>query len=392
MGCTILLCSDLVLIVTGRGKLMHNTFLILGGYGNTGTLISKLLLERSSINIVIAGRDIKQAEAKASELNERYSTNRVSAIALDASDIDALKTAFKSIDLVVVASSTIRYTEQIAHAALDAKIDYLDIQLSSAYKLNILQSLEPEINRAGCCFITDGGFHPGIPAAMARYAARQFHTLQTANIGSVIRIEWNQYSFSESSLPEFAQEIRDHRPLVYTNGSWKESWSINKYFDFGGVFGKQRCVPMFLEEIRTLPGLIPSLKDTGFFVAGFNWFADYFALPFIMVMLKLLPNLSLRSMGKLLEWSLKNFSRPPFGVVLLLQATGIKDGTERQMELKLSYEDGYYLTAAPVVACLLQYLNGDRRVGLWLQANYVEPERFFQDMKEMGIKMEIGLR
>jgi hypothetical protein len=51
---------------------------------------------------------------------------------------------------------------------------------------------------------------------------------------------------------------------------------------------------------------------------------------------------------------------------------------------------GYVLTAVPVVACLLQYLNGScRRPGVWRQAAIVDPERLLQDIERMGVSVEI---
>lgn len=59
------------------------------------------------------------------------------------------------------------------------------------------------------------------------------------------------------------------------------------------------------------------------------------------------------------------------------------------MELMLSHEDGYMLTAIPVAATLLQYLDGSiARPGLWTQANLVEPVRLMRDMQMMGVQIQ----
>jgi hypothetical protein len=47
------------------------------------------------------------------------------------------------------------------------------------------------------------------------------------------------------------------------------------------------------------------------------------------------------------------------------------------------------MTAAAVVSCLLQYLDGGaRRAGLWCQAAIVDPVRLLADMAEMGVTVE----
>ena len=56
--------------------------------------------------------------------------------------------------------------------------------------------------------------------------------------------------------------------------------------------------------------------------------------------------------------------------------------------MKISHEDGYALTAIPVTACIKQYLEGNKKPGLHFQANFVDPPKFFDDMKEMGVEVE----
>lgn len=44
---------------------MAMTFLVLGGYGNTGRLIARLLLQESDVHVVLAGRSLERATAEA---------------------------------------------------------------------------------------------------------------------------------------------------------------------------------------------------------------------------------------------------------------------------------------------------------------------------------------
>ena len=39
----------------------------------------------------------------------------------------------------------------------------------STRKLDVLRGLEASIETAGRCFVTDPGFHPGLPAVLVRY-------------------------------------------------------------------------------------------------------------------------------------------------------------------------------------------------------------------------------
>lgn len=374
---------------------MHpKTILLLGGYGNAGRPLAGLLLQETNARLVLAGRSAEKAASAALELNRICAEERATSIVADASDPGSLKRAFQGIDLVVVASSTARYAGQVAGAALEAGIDYLDIQYSTQ-KITALKSLAMQITAAGCCFITDGGFHPGLPAALVRYAVPFFDRLEKANVGSVLKQDWASLSLPADTLVELIEEINDFEPLFFKDGRWKKARLSGmldyQSMDFGQTFGRQYCAPMLLEEMRSLPVTIPSLKETGFFVGGFNWFVDWLVLPLALIGLRVWPQGATKPLAKLMRWGLNAFSKPPYGIVLKLEAQGIKDGEAKTMELSLYHKDGYLFTAIPVAACLLQYLDGSiRQPGLWTQANLVEPGRLVQDMTRMGVQQIVS--
>lgn len=372
--------------------MMSQTFLILGGCGNTGRLVAELLLKQTDLNLVLSGRNLEKAEALAATFNQKYPGDRVSAMRVDAAEPQTLKEAFEKVDMVIAASSTSEYARNVAEAAIEIGIDYLDCQHSTA-KLHILNSLKEKIERAGCCFITDAGFHPGLPAALVRYSVPYFDSLEKANVGSLIKLNWKELSFSDSTVREMIEELRDFKLRYFKNGQWKDfEWSdSSKKFNFGWAFGKQATFPMFLEEMRTLPQAIPSLKETGFFVGGFNWFVDYIAAPLGVSALNLWQQKAEKPVEELLMWGLKTFSHPPYRTILLLEASGWKDEEYRTMRVEVSHEDGCALTAIPTVACLLQYLDSSiRKEGLWLQAHLAEPARLLKDMRMLGATVEIS--
>lgn len=367
--------------------------LILGGYGSTGFPIARLLLEHTDVSITLAGRNLDKARSAAEKLNAGQPVGRVSAVRADAGDGQSLHRAFLGMDMVVVASSTSEYAGIVARSALEAGIDYIDVQYSTK-KTSILQALAGEMERKNVCFITDSGFHPGLPAAMVRWVAGQYDRLESANVGSVIKIDWKALSLSPATMEEFVKEFTDFQALYFKNGRWQKigalAMMLPRFMNFGREFGRQYCLPMFLEEMRSLPGMYPSLSETGFFVGGFNWFVDWVLSPVILLGLRLFPEKGIRPLGRLMFWGLQSFSRPPYGTLLKLEARGRKDNVEHKMEITIAHPDGYALTAIPVVACILQYLDGSaRKPGVWYQAHLVEPSRFFKDMEKMGVQVEI---
>jgi len=118
-----------------NNKKKKKTILVLGGYGNAGRLITELLLQESATSIlIVAGRNLDRATSFVSELEQKSSayTERLQPAQVDASSLSSIQSAFQSIDMVVVASSTTAYTENILQAASDAKIDYFDIQVRTS--------------------------------------------------------------------------------------------------------------------------------------------------------------------------------------------------------------------------------------------------------------------
>jgi saccharopine dehydrogenase (NAD+, L-lysine-forming) len=367
----------------------NKKIVILGGYGNTGALIAKYLLQETNCEIILAGRNKAKAEQLASKMNDQPQGRRVSGAFADASEVESLKHVFANADMAIVASSTTRFTKEIASAALASRCDYFDIQFSNA-KINFLKSIENEIRSAGLCFITDGGFHPGLPAVIIRYIAEKFDRLQKAHVGSVIKINWRELSLGDATFAELIEFMNDFSGAVFKNGKWQKVRWLGMFdmiwMDFSEPFGKSYCVPMPIEEINSLPAQYSSLQDTGFYVGGFNWFVDWFLLPAIWPLYKLLGKSIVKPLSKVLGWGLRNFSKPPFGTRLKVEASGIKNGKHTSHGLILSHADGYVFTAIPVVATILQYLDGsDRKPGLWTQAHFVEPKRMLEDMQRRGI-------
>lgn len=370
---------------------MNKKLLVLGGYGCTGKHICHYVLQETNVDVIVAGRDLSKGEALATELNVQFGKGRVTAATADAASTDSLDAAFAGVDMVVVASSTVQYTENIARACIKAGTHYFDINISN-WKTAVLRKLAPEIEKAGLCFVTDGGFHPGVPAALVRYAARLFDELEHANVASVIQVDWDKYNVTDATTDEMMTEFLNIKSRYYRNGKWHnpKMWGMfdTKKFEFGKPFGKQTAIPMNLDEMECLPESIPSLLETGFFIGGFNWFTDWIVFPLAMAGMAISKHFT-RPMGRMLYWSMCKFSRPPYGTILQLKAHGTKNGHHYALVLQLEHKDGYVFTAIPVVACLLQLLDGSiQKPGLHLQALMVEPERFLADMERMGIEMK----
>jgi len=383
--------------------------LLLGGYGNTGRVLARLLVQNQKIDhLIVAGRNLQRAQefireaefhtgngyGSTKEDKHFHDTPRVSALRVDASDPwQQLAAVFQqhSVTLLVVACSS--NMTNLAQAAIHAKIDMMDLQYSRQ-KTQDLKELESEIKQAGCCFITECGFHPGLPAALIRYMhmVHPSEQITSAIVSSVIRLDWKhlETDLSPETMRDFAVEFADFSTLSYQNGTWKsEGFMFPKNVKFGPPFGNQPVISMYLDELQELPVLYPHLKDTGFYVGSLNCVVDWILSPIVLLALACFPRSARvqRAMGRLLHWGLRAFSKPPYGTVLRVETKG---GRHHHV-VTISHQDGYALTAIPVAATVQQYLDDDdggtnniRKPGLWLQGLVVDPVRLLHDMENVS--------
>lgn len=356
------------------------TILILGGYGYTGKLLARHLLAQTNANIIISGRNLEKAKAFARELdNPRVATRQA-----DAADFVCLHQALQGVTLCLVAAPTTHHAETVIRACIHAHVDYLDVQFSSK-KLSALYAVENEIVQAGLCFITEAGYHPGLPSAMVRYAAKKLDRIESALTAGYLNLKNIPYT---EAVDELMEAFLDYQAQVYKNGTWTKpsAWEMHQ-FNFGDMVGNRTCYSMFFEELRALPALYPHLKEAGFYISGSNLLTDLIITPLVLLGLKLAPKRGIRPLGKLMWWGMGK-SKPPYLVMLKVEAKGELNGRQTQVQISVAHPDGYELTAIPVVACLKQYLEGTaRKNGIHMMGHIVEPVRLFNDMQTMGVEI-----
>lgn len=363
---------------------------ILGGYGNTGKHIVRLLLGHTDAHIVIAGRHILRAREFAKECNEQIDKERVCATYAHAADAESVMHAFDGAQLLIVASPTGRFTEETATAALEIGCDWLDIQYYTP-KLAVLKSLAQRMEGAGRCFVTDAGLHPGLPALLVRYAATCFEVLEAAHVFAVFNL---QGGFPRTpSLYEFTRELMRSRCGAYREKQWRFFSGLGagemRQADFGFGFGTRLCTPIVLEEMRALPETFPTLREAGFYIAGFNWFVDWVVMPLLWLSGRVAPRLWVKPMAQLLHWGTRLYANPPYGAVVKLEACGWRGDQRQQLGVQLFHPDPYLFTATAVVAGVLQYLRGyGRKTGLWFAGHLYDPQEALRDMQAMGVKVQ----
>ncbi len=366
--------------------MQSKTILILGGYGGVGRSLSRLLLKETQVDIIISGRRKEKAEEYATQLNKEFPGNRVASRYADASNQESLIKAFQDVQLVIVLTTTPNFIKQIGQAALVSGCDYLDILVSEStfHDMDELASIQ----RQKRIFITQAGFHPGLPSVFVRYGAQYFDRYDRAIIAMAMNARFERAEQAAEIIPL----VSEFKAEIFKAGSWRKATYrdvIN--VEMGNRFGNMKLFPIRMEEIKLTQKMF-NLRETGVYVSGFNWFVDYFVMPFIMLTQKIKKGLATGLLLKLFTWGVNTFSSPYQGVVFLNEAEGMKDGKKIKVRIVAEHDDAYFFTAIPVVACLKQYLEGTLPTGLWMMGHVVDEKRLFSDMEKMGVKISIEVK
>jgi saccharopine dehydrogenase (NAD+, L-lysine-forming) len=215
-----------------------------------------------------------------------------------------------------------------------------------------------------------------------RRAADRFEDLRFAAVSTVIK----DPEIALGSALDVLRQVST-AASVYADGTWHEvSIMKTRQFDFGEPFGLQRCFPVDLIELRELPEQL-GLEQLGAYGAGVNPIVDLLAMTFGLAKLGRVEG-AVQLGARLLVRASRRFTKPPFGVQIKLEAEGAVDGAASRLDVLLSHEDGYELTAIPLVACVLQLLDHSiRRPGLHYMGSAVAPLRFFDDMRRLGMRV-----
>jgi hypothetical protein len=350
---------------------------VLGATGRAGRMISLSLVEHSGHDVVLIGRDKNRLEKLQKEIGS-VSTFFPAFTVVSIDNQLSLNIAFKDIDMLVIAISSVESLPNVIDAALESKTDCFDILLCSDRKRIILTSYQNRIYEAGIIYITDGGYHPGLPAAMARLAEWVSPSLSTINIYSSFGVDWGDKLFSEQEKIMFLKDVLSTKMCFLEEGQWRTGMKIMNFHLNGKT---QDFFPVDLDEIRELILYVPTLINAGFFIAGFGRFIDYIMMPIFVLLVKISPR-SIGIIARLFALTLKMLCRNENYALLHLSA----EGPHEEVEMTVSYGDAYGLTALPVVAFLNQYNNNERKnPGIYRQVFYVYPVEFIDDLQRMGV-------
>lgn len=177
------LISEMAVVETGDqiiyGKSMKR-ILIIGGYGNFGSFITKRLAKETNIQIIIAGRSLKKAQ----ELAEKLETaNNPETVMLDIQS--ALGEALARIkpDIVIHTSGPFQAQGyEVAEACIAQGCHYIDLADGRAFVEGIT-TLDAKAKEKGALVISGASSVPCLTSALVDHYRGEFQTLESLDYG-----------------------------------------------------------------------------------------------------------------------------------------------------------------------------------------------------------------
>ncbi len=154
--------------------------LIIGGYGNFGSFITKNLAKESNIQVIVAGRSIKKAQLIVSDL---AAVNRAQAVALDIrEDITGALQTIKP-DIVIHTSGPFQQQGyDVAQACITQGAHYLDLADGRQFVAGIVE-LNTKAKEKKCLVVSGASSVPCLTSALVDYYLPEFESLETLDYG-----------------------------------------------------------------------------------------------------------------------------------------------------------------------------------------------------------------
>jgi saccharopine dehydrogenase-like NADP-dependent oxidoreductase len=150
--------------------------LIIGGYGNFGSLIAEQLAQDAHIEVLIAGRDFKKAEVYAKTLK---SVQPVLPVMLDVSKDFAASLSLLKPDIVIHTSGPFQgQGYDVARACIAAAVHYIDLADGREFVAHI-DSLNEDAKAQNVLICSGASSVPCLSGALMDYYAPSFANIET---------------------------------------------------------------------------------------------------------------------------------------------------------------------------------------------------------------------
>jgi saccharopine dehydrogenase-like NADP-dependent oxidoreductase len=366
---------------------MIKRILIIGGYGNFGSFISKTLALEPCIQVIIAGRSLSKAKQFLATLK---SNNKAEAVVLDITT--DITNNLKSIrpDIVIHTSGPFQDQQyNVAASCIEAGAHYIDLADGRDFVDNIC-ALHGSAKEKNLLVISGASSVPCLTAALVDHYKGKFKLLETLDYGITTAQKTARGLATTKAIlgytgKSFKTLIDGKQTIIY---GW-QGIHLRKYKDIGWRFLGNCDVP----DLAIFPKRYPELKTIRFY-AGLE-------IPLIHITLWKLSWLVriglIRKLGKLAPALLRlSFLFDLFGTAnsaFHMELSG-KDHSERDktitFELIARSGDGPYIPCMPAILMAKKLASNElHRSGAYPCVGFITLEEYLNALRKMNISWQI---
>jgi saccharopine dehydrogenase-like NADP-dependent oxidoreductase len=226
--------------------------LVLGGSGAIGSEATRDLVSTSNFSGIVLG-DI--AIDRTNEFISRLGDKRLSAVKVDANNVQELADVIKNFDLVVCALP-FRYDYNVTQAAIKAGVNGIDVASTEDQF-----GLDDKAKKAGITYVAGCGATPGTTNLMAKYGIQKLDNAEHVEIAfAAFRCTAIAPGLLYTTLWEFDPAVKER--VYYKKGKFVRVGPLEgmKTVEFHEQIGRQEVCYVPHEEPRTLSETFPQLK------------------------------------------------------------------------------------------------------------------------------------
>ncbi|NMG08204.1 saccharopine dehydrogenase NADP-binding domain-containing protein [Brasilonema sp. UFV-L1] len=227
---------------------MTERVLILGGRGRIGSSVAQDLLVHTQAQVTITGR------------TPNYGTGdrRLQFLLLDLADVEKLRKAIASTDLVIHCAGPFHYRDtNVLEICIEHGVNYLDVSDHRSYTSKALSYNDAAVS-AGITAIINTGIFPGISNSMVRQGVEQFDTPEKIHLSYLVSGSGGAGVTVMRTTFLGLQQPFD----AWIDSQWQtvKPYSLRENIDFPSPYGSSGVYWFDMPETFTLPHAFPSVK------------------------------------------------------------------------------------------------------------------------------------
>jgi len=361
--------------------------LIIGGYGNFGSFITKTLAKESNIQIIVAGRSAEKSQQFVSALD---AVNAAESVVLDISEdiTDVLQTI--NPDIVIHTSGP--FQEQgydVAKACIAQGAHYLDLADGREFVKGITE-LDAKAKQNNVLVCSGASSVPCLTSALVDYYLPEFKSLETLDYGITTAQKTTRGLATTASI------------LGYTGKPFKTliNGKLNNIYGWQGLrarkyrgLGWRLLGNCDVPDLTLFPERYPTIKTVRFYAGLEIWF-----IHITLWALSWLVRIGLiRRLEKMAAWLLKlsflfdwlGSSISAFHMVLSGKG---KSGEDKSIEFELIARsgDGPYIPCMPAILMTRKLVNGEiDRFGAYPCVGFITRDEYLGALGELDITWKV---